>query len=106
MRRNLISIVAALVAVAGIAAGSILAYDTLRPRERSGAVGLRADGILPLVQILDMTAKHLPGEVLKIELESEHGRPQYEIKVLAANGRVREIKLDARSGALIEIEDD
>jgi uncharacterized membrane protein YkoI len=43
---------------------------------------------------------------LKVELENEHEHLQYEIKVLAGNGRVREIKLDARSGAVLEIEDD
>lgn len=67
---------------------------------------LRRGTVLPLAHALDIATQHLPGEVLKVELESKHGRRLYEIKVLAANGRVREIKLDATSGALIEIEDD
>ena len=97
---------AGIVAAIGIAAGSILAYEHYRSHERNRSESVRADGVLPLVGILDIAARHLPGEVLKIELENEHERLQYEIKVLADNGRVREIKLDARSGELIEIEDD
>ena len=41
-----------------------------------------------------------------MELEPEDGRVIYEITVLAENGRVREIELDANDGTLIKIEDD
>jgi len=30
----------------------------------------------------------------------------YEVKILTRKGRVREVELDARTGALIKIEDD
>ncbi len=76
-------------------------------REASAIRGAVERGeILPLPRILAVAQQHVAGEVLKIELEQEHGRLAYEVKILAANGRVREVKLDARSGALIEIEDD
>ena len=106
MKRKVLVIMASIVAVIVVSAGSILAYEHYTSHERDRSVSVRADGVLPLVSVLDIAARHLPGEVLKIELENEHERLQYEIKVLADNGRVREIKLDARSGELIEIEDD
>jgi uncharacterized membrane protein YkoI len=62
--------------------------------------------LIPLAKILELTSRHVPGEVVKVELEDEHGRRLYEIKVLAANGRVRELKFDAYDAQLIEIEDD
>lgn len=68
--------------------------------------GLRSGAVLSLVQALDIATGHVPGEVLKVELKDKRGRRLYEIKVLAGNGRVREIKLDAHTGMLLEIEDD
>jgi len=62
--------------------------------------------LIPLRQALEMAAREVPGEVLKVELEREHGRAVYEIKILAQNGQVREVSLDARNGEIIEVEDD
>lgn len=62
--------------------------------------------ILPLTRILALAAQKVPGDVLKVELEDDDGRLVYELKVLARDGRLRELKIDARSGALLKIEDD
>ena len=48
----------------------------------------------------------VPGDVVKTELETKNGRLVYEIKILSSTGRVREVKLDARSGSIFSIEDD
>lgn len=68
--------------------------------------GLRGGAVLPLAQALDIATKQVPGEVIKVELEREHGQTIYEVKVLSGNGRVREIKLDAFNGTVLKIEDD
>ncbi|WP_326525231.1 PepSY domain-containing protein [Sphingomonas sp.] len=62
--------------------------------------------LLPLPRILQLAQTHVRGDVVKIELEHDDGRLKYEIKILTATGRVREVELDARTGALIKIEDD
>ncbi|MDA5193911.1 PepSY domain-containing protein [Govanella unica] len=62
--------------------------------------------VLPLTRILDITARHVPGEVVKLELESKKKRLYYEIKILTPSGRLRELYLDARTGAFIAIEDE
>jgi uncharacterized membrane protein YkoI len=81
--------------------------DDLEERSRADLIQASGDGALvPLARILELTAQQVPGEVLKVEVEDEQGRHVYEIKVLAANGRVRELKFDARDARLIEIEDD
>jgi uncharacterized membrane protein YkoI len=62
--------------------------------------------LLPLPRVMALAKARVPGDVVKTELESKHGRLTYEIKVLTASGRLQEVKLDARSGAVLEVEDD
>ena len=61
---------------------------------------------LPLSRILPLALRAVPGEVLEVELEREHGYLVYEIELLAHNGRVRKVTLDARTGAVLSVEDD
>lgn len=61
---------------------------------------------LSLAQILPLALRAVPGEVLEVEIEREHGRLVYEIEILARSGRVRKVTLDARTGALLEVEDE
>jgi uncharacterized membrane protein YkoI len=100
----------ALIAVAALAALGALgyfAYDRLdwhehRERRAQSSTGTR----LPLEEALQIAQREVPGEVIKVERDREHGIEAIEIKVLAVNGRVREITLDAHSGEVLEIEDD
>lgn len=61
---------------------------------------------LPLARILAIAQEAVAGDVVEVELEQEDGKLIYEIKVLTPAGRVREIELDARTGAVLKIEDD
>ena len=67
---------------------------------------LQRGEVLPLVKILAIADQQVPGDVIEVELEDEHGALVYEIKILTGNGRVREVKIDARTGAVLKIEDD
>lgn len=92
-----------------LVAGGISVYITSRqPGEsaRRQQVLLQGQQVMELARALEIADTHVHGEVVKVELERDDDRFVYEIKVLADNGRVREIKLDAHTGALIEIEDD
>jgi len=104
-------------ALIGIATAAMLgmtasatAGESKEQRRAEEAKAIRAaverGEVMPLPRILALAQARVRGSVLKVELEHEHGRLTYEIKILAGNGRVREVKLDARTGALIEIEDD
>jgi uncharacterized membrane protein YkoI len=62
--------------------------------------------VLPLGKILAIAQEKVPGDVIEVELENKHGALVYEIKVLTESGRVREVKIDARKGTVIKIEDD
>jgi uncharacterized membrane protein YkoI len=62
-----------------------------------------AGRVLPLQQILASARDAFGGEVLDVELEDgdEGGALVYEIKLLAAGGRVVKLEYDAVSGELL-----
>jgi uncharacterized membrane protein YkoI len=62
--------------------------------------------IRALPAIIEQVAASVPGKVLEIEFESEHGTYKYELKILRTDGRVQEVEVDARSGSILKIEDD
>lgn len=62
--------------------------------------------ILPLPRILAIAAQRLPGDVVKVELDREKGQFIYELKILGGDGQMREIEIDAKSGAVLKIERD
>jgi uncharacterized membrane protein YkoI len=67
---------------------------------------LQRGEVLPLMKILAIANKEVPGDVIEVELEDEREALVYEIKILTSTGRVREVKIDARTGAVLKIEDD
>ena len=67
---------------------------------------LQRGEVLPLVKILAIAGQQVPGDVIEVELEDEQGALVYEIKILTSTGRVREVKIDARTGKVVSIEDD
>jgi len=62
--------------------------------------------ILPLPRILAVAQHRIPGEVLRAELEEVSDRFGYSVKILTPDGRVREIRLDAQTAAILAVQDD
>ena len=77
-----------------------------RADQKAASDALARGEILPIGRILDIATAQVPGDVVKVKLEREPWGFKYEVKVLAKNGRVREIEIDARTGKVIKIEDD
>lgn len=61
--------------------------------------------LMPLEQLLDTHRELLSGRVVDVELEREHKRWIYEIKVLTEKGKRREFYFDGTTGALLEHDD-
>ncbi|MEQ1617644.1 MAG: PepSY domain-containing protein [Terricaulis sp.] len=100
-----------LIALAALLAPAEALARRGRGRGRSGdhdeaREALEHGEALPLAQILSLALRAVPGEILEIELEREHGRLLYEIEILARNGWVRKVILDARTGAVLGVEDE
>jgi uncharacterized membrane protein YkoI len=74
--------------------------------QQAASAALARGEILPIVRLLGFATAKVPGDVLKVKLERKTAGFQYEVKILARNGRVREVKLDARNGHILSIEDD
>lgn len=62
--------------------------------------------ILPLGQILGVLRRNFKGEVIEIQLELEDGLLVYEFDIVSPDGRVFEVEIDARTGTIVEIEDE
>lgn len=79
-----------------------------RDLDQDEALALRQQGvILPLEALLQQAMERHPGSrLLEAELEKKHGKYAYEVELVTAEGVVREIKLDASTGALIKDEED
>ena len=100
---------ATLITVLVVAAGAfLLGRQYARPSQQGPLTSttFQDQTIIELRAAVALAMQHVAGEVLKVELEREDGRFVYEVKVLAQNGRVQEVELDAQDGSLIEIEND
>lgn len=63
--------------------------------------------LLPLAHILQIAKRAVPGEIIEIDLdEDEDGSAHYELEILTSEGRAVELKINARSGMILEIEED
>lgn len=65
---------------------------------------VKSGQIRPLEEVLAAAAKVMPGKVIKVEVERGRGKIFYELKILTGTGRVREVKIDALSLDLLEVE--
>lgn len=77
----------------------VLDYEQARAAVRRGE-------ILPLEQILKIANAEYPGELVEIELEFDDGLWLYEVELVTDDGRLVEIELDARTGEIIDIDED
>ncbi len=57
--------------------------------------------ILPMTRILTLAAGYQAGHVIEAGLDSKRSGLAYDVDVLTADGRVRELVIDARNGKLI-----
>ena len=89
--------VAALFSAGPAAAGSH-EHDSVRRAVARGE-------ILPLSDILAWVRGRLPGEVVGVEIEREKGRWIYELRVVSGEGRLFDVYVDARDGAIEKVEE-
>lgn len=93
LRRGPILAFACFFAASAVADGGRRDQDEARAAVESGA-------ILPLEAILARVKTGLNGEIVKVKLEHEHGAWIYEFRVVDGRGRLREVVVDAATGAI------
>ncbi|MBB4265898.1 PepSY domain-containing protein [Roseospira visakhapatnamensis] len=62
--------------------------------------------IRALADILAVVGAALPGRVIEVDLEREHGAFVYEFTVVSPEGWVREVMVDAHTAEIVAIEDE
>lgn len=65
---------------------------------------LKRNEIRPLAEVIAAAEKAIPGPVIAVKVKRKDGRLVYEIKIIAAEGRVREIYIDAATLETVKIE--
>lgn len=73
--------------------------DSDHDRARAALV---AGEVLPLPAVLERVGREHPGQVLAVELEREHGRWTYELKLLQPDGGLLKLDVDARDGTVLK----
>lgn len=74
-------------------------FDDATDMEKARAA-MRAGHILPLSRILEAVERDFNGEVIEVELEYEHERWIYELRLLSPRGAVLKLEYDARNAKL------
>lgn len=80
------------------------AASTAGTDQAQARAAVEAGTILPLDAILGGLEPRHAGRILEVELEREDGRYVYEIEILLADGRKRELEIDAATGEVLEVE--
>ncbi len=97
MRKNLV-LAAVLAAATLMPLASLAGSDQDHDRARAA---LQAGEVLPLHVVLERVARDHPGNVLEVELEREHERWIYELKILQSGGGLLKLKVDASTAEVI-----
>jgi uncharacterized membrane protein YkoI len=63
----------------------------------------QAEGVQPLGRVLRAIEQSYPGRALDAELSEGAEPPVYRIKWLGEDGKVREVRVDARTGRILEV---
>lgn len=94
--------------LAGLAACKGEAPPAPPPPPPAAPVAPAREGVLPLARVLAIAAARTPGEVIDVELDDgdDDEAPTYEIKTLTPEGRSIETLIDARTGRILDVEED
>jgi uncharacterized membrane protein YkoI len=84
-----------LLAVGSPLASGRLDHDEIKQLRETGQ-------ILPMEQVMDSAQSVQPGQLVEAELERGDGTYRYEIKILAADGTIHKLSLEAATAEVIE----
>ena len=103
--RKLPSLLMLIIVIAGslsfaLDAGAERAAERRRDQDLARR-GLEEGAILPLDKVLAAVRERFAGDIAKIELEQDRDRWLYEIKMIAPDGVMIEIHVDARTGSIL-----
>ena len=69
-------------------------------------LALERGEIRPLDEVLRAVRDKAPGDVVSLDLKRDDGRWLYKLRILGTDGRRRDVKIDASSLKLLDVDDD
>jgi len=105
--RKLLTTIACLVA-ASVAAASLAGEEGWREQEsayEAARAAVQRGEALPLQQVMAHLHRIAPGKIVATHYEYEFERWVYEFKIVDAEGQLRKVHLDARTGELVMVSD-
>jgi uncharacterized membrane protein YkoI len=81
--------------------GAARADDADHDRARAA---LEKAEVLPLREILEKVEREYPGKVVEVELEREHDRWIYEIRLIRPGGALVRLEVDARDARVLGVQ--
>ena len=98
---------ALLAGLAGMTMASLALADDDKRDQELARKALLEGRIRSLSEITEMLKPQLPGTtILGVELEVDKGHFVYEFDIVDQAGKLKEVDVDAASGAILKIEDD
>ena len=94
---------AVIVAAALASAGPV--WSDSKEAKKQGKVEMANAAKVTIEQAIKAASDKAPGKVIEAELEHEHGKVVWKLKVVAADNKVVEVHVDADSGAVIDTEE-
>lgn len=96
------AIAGALALIALLAAPAFADDDDKHDHDRARRALERGE-VLPLERILAAVRAEVPGEVVGVELEREHGAWVYEVRLIDPSGRRLVVHVDAAKAVILKI---
>ncbi|MFK2824614.1 PepSY domain-containing protein [Bacillus sp. B190/17] len=59
---------------------------------------------ITIEEAIKIAVERVPGQVVKVELEHEHGRWIYEVKIITPQGVKYEVEVDVNTGRITRVE--
>jgi len=86
---------------------SVLAGDEQSPDHDLARKAVLEGRIRPLIEITGVVKSKIPGEILSVQIEiDDQKRFVYEFDIITADGKLKEVDVDAATAAILKIEDD
>lgn len=59
---------------------------------------------ISITDAMNIATEQIPGEIVKVELDTENGRLVYEVEIRNMHGVKYEVEVDAQTGRIVKIE--
>lgn len=70
------------------------------------AVEMAASAKVTIDQAIKTASEKVSGKVIEAELEQKHNKLVWEVEIVTAENKVKEVHIDAETGVVIDVEED